>query len=54
LEAFEHGVLRTFWDMICSFVVGCIILRNKMKMDEMSGSFRALFGEKLEQTACKI
>jgi hypothetical protein len=31
-----------------------IILRNEMKMDEMSGTSRALFGEKLEETASKI
>jgi hypothetical protein len=35
-------------------MVGSIILRNKMKMDEVSGTFRALFGEKLEETASKI
>jgi hypothetical protein len=35
-------------------MVGSFILRNKMKMDEMSGIFRALFGEKLEETASKI
>jgi hypothetical protein len=29
-------------------MVGSNILRNKMKMDEMSESCRALFGEKLE------
>jgi len=40
--------------MICSFMVGSIILRSKMKMDEMSGTFRASFGEKLEETASKI